>query len=70
MPIGLPPDFKKVVGDYESSTVVEGEDAVNRKFAPVGAVDPDLAYLDFWGVERIRGGGELGVDAEIFVESW
>jgi hypothetical protein len=59
-PIGLPPDFKKVVGDYESSTVIEGEDAVNRKFAPVLAIGLDLVIWTFGGWKGFSARGNWG----------
>jgi len=61
------PTLKKVVGSYESSTVVEREDAVNRKFARLGASWHELFLWIFdggkgffWGAVEGGMAGDVG----------
>jgi hypothetical protein len=53
-PTGLLPDLKKVVGDYESRTVTDGEDAVNRKFASDSDSRERAFSFDFRQAKKIR----------------
>jgi hypothetical protein len=56
IPIGLSTDSRKVVGDYESSTLAEGEVAVNRKFATDAGALRELLVLDEKAGPAIRRG--------------
>jgi hypothetical protein len=55
-----PPDLKKVVGDYESRTVTDGEDAVNRKFASDSESRERAFSFDFRQAKKIRRGLPAG----------
>ena len=59
IPLGLSTDSRKVVGDYESSTLADGEVAVNRKFATDAGTRLGLSDLDEKAGPAIRRGGPL-----------